>query len=141
MTTARLKQFDATVHKTNEWINDLMEDLDWHDRRGAYHALRVVLHTLRDRLTVEEAVDLAAQLPMLIRGFYYEGWQPAQVPSDARTAEQFLEHVRSGYPGNGWVDVERITRAVLRVLTKHVSAGEIEDVRRCLPEDLRKLWN
>ena len=141
MATSGLKQFDATVHKTNEWIHDVMKELDWDDRAGAYHALRTVLHALRDRLTVEESVDLAAQLPMLVRGFYFEGWQPAHVPLGDRTTEQFLEHVRAGYRGDDWVDVERITRAVFRVLAQHVTSGEIDDVRRCLPKDIAELWD
>lgn len=140
MTTASLKQFDATIHKTNEWLSTLMEELEWNDRSGAYHAMRTVLHALRDRLTVEEAVDLAAQLPMLIRGFYFEGWQPAHVPIRVRTKEDFLDHIRDGYPENDWVDVDQVTRAVFRVLAKHISAGEIEDIRRCLPDALRELW-
>ena len=141
MATTKLRQFDAAVHKTNEWMRDLMGMLDWEDRNRAYLALRAVLHALRDRLTIEEAVDLAAQLPMLVRGFYYEGWQPAHVPVHCRTAEDFLQHVRDGYPGNDWVDVEQITRAVFRLLATHISSGEIEDVLRCLPERLRDLWD
>ena len=140
MATTHLKQFDAAVHKTNAWIRDLMEIMDWEDRGRAYLALRAVLHALRDRLTIEEAVDLAAQLPMLVRGFYYEGWQPANVPVRDRTVEDFLQHVRDGYPGNSWVDVEQMTRAVFRLLADHISSGEIQDVLRCLPEKLRTLW-
>lgn len=140
MTTTDLRQFDATVHKTNQWISDLLAELDWQDRQGAYGALRSVLHALRDRLSIQEASDLAAQLPMLVRGFYYEGWQPSKAPVRSRTSSEFLEHVRGGIADEDWVDVEQITRAVFRVLTKHVSPGEIEDVRRCLPEDIRTLW-
>ena len=67
--------FDGTLQKTNVWLNDIMNELDWQEHPyKAYLALRTVLHTLRDRLTIEEAVQLGAQLPMLVRGFYYEGW-------------------------------------------------------------------
>jgi uncharacterized protein (DUF2267 family) len=67
--------FEGTLQKTQVWLNDLMFELDWEDRpQKAYLALRTVLHALRDRLTVEEAVQLGAQLPMLVRGFYFEGW-------------------------------------------------------------------
>ena len=141
MSVTGLTQFDATVHKTNEWLHDLMNELGLENQQGAYHALRTVLHTLRDRLTVQEAVDLAAQLPMLVRGFYYEGWQPNHVPVRDHSKEQFLEHVRQGYRDDSWVDVEEITRSVFRVLTKHVTAGEIDDVRGCLPESIRDLWD
>ncbi len=142
MSASGLRQFDATVHKTNEWIRDLLDDLDWGDDRSAgYFALRSVLHALRDRLPIQEAVDLASQLPMLVRGFYYEGWQPSQVPLSDRTTVKFLEHVRADYTGEKWVDVEQIARAVFRVLTKHVTEGEIEDIRRCLPPELRELWS
>jgi uncharacterized protein (DUF2267 family) len=34
-----------------------------------------MLHALRDRLPPEIAVHLSAQLPMLVRGIYYEGWK------------------------------------------------------------------
>ncbi|HEY5940705.1 MAG TPA: non-homologous end-joining DNA ligase [Gemmatimonadales bacterium] len=37
--------------------------------------------TLRDRLTVEETAHPGAQLPMLIRGSYYAGWEPSGVNS------------------------------------------------------------
>ena len=71
-----LDVFDTTVHKTHVWLNDIMQELGWEDRHKAYLGLRTTLHALRDRLTVEETAQLAAQLPMLIRGLYYEGWDP-----------------------------------------------------------------
>ncbi len=67
--------FDGTMQKTEIWLNELMAELEWEGKpEKTYFALRTVLHALRDRLTVEEAVQLGAQLPMLVRGFYYEGW-------------------------------------------------------------------
>ncbi len=76
MSATGLEVFDRTIHKTNVWLKDLMEIQDCPDRHEAYLALRATLHALRDRLTIKETVQLAAQLPMLIRGFYYEGWDP-----------------------------------------------------------------
>jgi hypothetical protein len=57
--------------------------------------LKGVLQALRDRLKVEEAVQFGAQFPMLVRGFDYEGWRPAQVPLRIRRKEQFLDTVRN----------------------------------------------
>ncbi len=71
-----LEVFDSTVQKTNIWLNDILEELHWEDRNKAYMALRTTLHALRDRLTLEEVAQFSAQLPMLIRGIYYEGWDP-----------------------------------------------------------------
>jgi uncharacterized protein (DUF2267 family) len=78
MSTTDLEVFDTTVHKTNSWLHELMEELGWSDRHKAYLALRATLHALRDRLTVQGVAQLGAQLPMLIRGFYYEGWVPSR---------------------------------------------------------------
>jgi len=65
-----LEVFDASLQKTQVWLNDLMSELDWQDKpQKAALALRTALHALRDRLTGEEAVHLGAQRPILIRGF------------------------------------------------------------------------
>jgi hypothetical protein len=66
--------FDTTFQETNRWLKELMERLGTYDRHHAYSILRAVLHALRDRIGPANAVHLGAQLPMLIRGLYYEGW-------------------------------------------------------------------
>src|SRR5258706_13987050 len=72
--------FDTTIRKTADWLRQIMQALGWENEQRAYLALRAVLHTLRDRLPIAEAAHLGAQLPMLIRGFYYDGWKPASKP-------------------------------------------------------------
>jgi uncharacterized protein (DUF2267 family) len=60
MSQTSLKPFDSTMQTTNIWLNDIRERLGWQESYRAYHALRAVLHALRDRLTVEQAAALAA---------------------------------------------------------------------------------
>lgn len=133
--------FDTTLQKTQIWFNDLTTDLDWQHRpQSVYLALRTVLHALRDRLTVEEALHLGAQLPMLIRGFYFEGWNLKDKPHKERHIEDFLEHVTDAFKDDPSVNARQVTRAVFRVLAKHVSAGEIEDIKGILPKELKELW-
>jgi uncharacterized protein (DUF2267 family) len=140
MNPTGIKAFDSTVQTTNVWLKDLMEELGWEDRYRAYHALRAVLHALRDRLTAGEAVDLAAQLPMLVRGFYYEGWRPSETPLRERKKADFLAHIAAAYRDEPHTDVEAVARAVFRVLAKHVTAGEVKDVKSMLPAELRAMW-
>jgi uncharacterized protein (DUF2267 family) len=140
MSQTGLTPFDSTIHTTNTWLKELMEELGLKDRHQAYHALREVLHALRDRLPVNEVAALGAQLPLLIRGIYYEGWHPADKPLKERKREAFLAHLGEAFQGQHEVYLEEIVRAVFRVLAKHVTAGEIEGVKHCLPEELRALW-
>ena len=133
--------FDTTIQKTQIWLNDLMSQLDWEERpHKAYLALRTVLHALRDRLTVEEAVQLGAQLPMLIRGFYYEGWTLKGKPHKERHKQDFLDHIRDAFRDDVTVNAQQVCRAVFRVLARHTSKGEIDDVRHSLPKELQELW-
>jgi uncharacterized protein (DUF2267 family) len=99
-----------------------------------------VLHALRDRLLPNEAVDLGAQLPMLVRSFYYEGWHPANKPLKYRDKHHFLEQVHKQALWLGDDDLERVTTAVFALLSSQIGGGEPQQVRNLLPPELRELW-
>jgi uncharacterized protein (DUF2267 family) len=141
MSVSTISAFDSSIQLTHSWLKGLCEDLGWGGERGrAYDALRAVLHALRDRLGVEEAADLAAQLPMVVRGFYYEGWRPTGKPLKERKKEEFLAHVAGEFPPPPFDDTEEIVRAVFRLLERRVSGGEIDDIKAALPAAIRELW-
>jgi uncharacterized protein (DUF2267 family) len=135
-----LSAFDSTVQTTHLWLKELMGLLGWQDQHRAYLALRAVLQALRDRLSVDGAAALGAQLPLLIRGFYYEGWHPHGKPLKERKKEEFLAHVRAPFRQEPDFDPEPVVRAVLQVLAAHVSAGEVDKVKNTLPGEIRALW-
>jgi uncharacterized protein (DUF2267 family) len=135
----KLMVIDSTVQETYVWLKELKEDLHTEETQLAYQALRVVLHGLRDRLPVEEAADLGAQFPMLIRGLYYEGWHPAGKPLKIRSQQEFLDHINKDL----WKENEdpiRLCRAVFALLDRRISAGEVRDVRGNLPGEIQALW-
>jgi len=133
--------FESTFQKTKEWITVIQEELGCQDEREAYAALRAVLHTLRDRLNIDEAVHLGAELPMMIRGTYYEGWDPSNKPLKIRTANEFLEHVDKEFAfTRSKKDPKSILKVVLRVLESRVPKSEIRDVKSNLSQDILTLW-
>ena len=139
MSTTGVKAFDTTIHKTNIWLNDVIEELGLDDRHKAYVILRSVLHVLRDRLPIEEATDLGAQLPMLVRGFYYDAWNPAANPRKF-SKDEFLSIIGQQFINEPDIDPEKIISAVFRVIDKHIADGEIEDIKGNLPVELRDFW-
>jgi len=141
MSMTGLDVFDSTLQKTNIWLKDIMQELGWEDRHKAYVSLRTTLHALRDRLTLEETAQFGAQLPMLIRGLYYEGWTPTGKPDKVRHKADFLAPIRAHFQDDWDVEPEEVARAVLHVITTHVSAGEIEDIKLLLPKELKELWD
>jgi uncharacterized protein (DUF2267 family) len=132
--------FDRTLQKTREWVDELDAELGWGDRPRAYTALKAVLHALRDRLPVEETADLAAQLPMLVRGFFFEGWKPVAPADRARHLDEFLAPVARALAWESATMPEEVARAVFALLRRHVTEGELEDVLRVLPVELRQLF-
>lgn len=141
MTNTGFDVFDRTVQKSILWIDEVNEELGRDDRQYGYMALRSVMHTLRDRLTVEEAADLSAQLPLMIQGIYFDGWTPADVPVTIREQDEFLDYIndKMGPQVNDLPPTEAL-KAVLTVLDKHVTQGEMEDIHKMLPEELKLLW-
>ena len=139
MSATGLEVFDQTLQNTNIWLKEIMDDLG-PDRQRAYHALRAVLHTLRDRLTVEEAAHLSAQLPLLVRGIYFEGWHPAHKPTRERSQEDFLEQVSARLQGIEPINSEAATRSVFKVIKENVTDTEVAHVRDMLPKQIQTLF-
>lgn len=140
MSVLGLAIFDKAVQDANSWLNAIMDELDWDDKHRAYILLRSALHILRDRLQPNESAHLAAQLPTLIRGIYYEGYRPAQMTSKIRRKDEFIAAVESAFGDDPNEDGEAAVSAALNVLADHVSKGEMDDVKGSLPEDIRSLW-
>jgi len=132
--------FDTTVQETYGWIRDVLHETGWEDRRYALQALRGVLQAVRDELTQDQSGHLAAQLPTLLRGLYFEGWDPSRMPAGDRDPRAFIGRVRSHFTGyGGAIDFEWLAQAVLRVLKARVSSS-YEKIKATLPEELREIW-
>ena len=139
MTTTTIPALEPAIQKTNLWLSELAEELG-RDYHFAYQGLRATLHALRDRLTIEETSDLASQLPMVIRGIYYEGWNPSHTPTSERDLDSFLQRIADEMGGIPTGDPEVAARAVFKLLAAHCTEGQIDHVRGSLPKELRTLW-
>lgn len=135
-----LAVFDTSIQDANLWLKDVGSHLGDARRQEAYGALRAVLHALRDRLQAQAAVNFAAQLPMVLRGLYYEGWTLPSTPSAARTVGDFADAVEAELPPGFQYDALLCARAVFAAASARLGAGEPDKVRRQLPERLRELW-
>ncbi len=140
MKTMEIEIFEPAIQKAHVWLNEIAEELKWQDKHKAYLALRATLQALRDRLTLEETAHLGAQLPMLIRGVYYDGWKPDGKAVRKMDREAFLDRISGTFRNDPDIDPEEVVRAVFRFLSKKVTDGEIEDIKRIMPADLRELW-
>ena len=140
MSAQHLEVLDTTLQKTHQWLDAIAETAAI-DTHTAYQALRAVLQTLRDRLPVSEAAHFAAQLPMLVRGIFYEGYRPAEVPSPLSQREFLLriEQKIPPTPAHPSLDISSLTQQVFGVLQDFIGEGELEKIAGVLPLELRKL--
>lgn len=133
--------FDDALKKANDWIADILEESGWTHPQSAYSALKATLHALRDRLPPDEAMDLASEFPMLIRGMFFEGWRLSDKPDKSiKSKDDFLDKVAQHFGRNSQVNAEEMAAVVFRVLSKKITSGEVRQVRMSLPERLRKVW-
>ncbi|MFP4473659.1 MAG: DUF2267 domain-containing protein [Candidatus Omnitrophota bacterium] len=139
MTMTSLHVFDETIQKSEAWLKGLEQDLHTEDPQHAYSALRSVLHALRDRLSPEEAVDLAAQLPLLIKGVFFDGWNPAKQPVKLSDPAEFTEYMQNSLNDN--VDAQMAVKSVFKLLNENITCGEIRHVKSNLPDSIQALWD
>jgi uncharacterized protein (DUF2267 family) len=128
--------FAKMNQQANIWVKDMMAALGTKDGHKALHALRAGLQALRDRLSVDQAAQLSAQLPLIIRGMFFEGWDPSSTPMRIRHRTEFLALVREKYAPREDLAAEDIMRSLFRVLDRHIAAGEVGHLMVTLPEDL-----
>lgn len=138
--------FNRYVQKGNELINEVAEELGYpDDTEKAHRILKAVLHALRDNIPVEENLHLIAQLPMMIKGVYVDNWKVYGDGSNVRHLDDFILKVQLINENNSRRDLEspeetrQAVEAVFKVLKKHVSEGEIDDVVNMLPREIQPL--
>ncbi|PYE88225.1 DUF2267 domain-containing protein [Phyllobacterium leguminum] len=139
MSATGLNVFDKTVQTTNIWLNEIMADLG-PDRQLAWHVLGVVLRALRDKLPAELAANLGAELPLLVRGAYYDQYQPSREPNSDRSVDAFLDSIAEELKFGRPVNTAGAAKAVLRALVHHIDLGQSAKVREALPKEIRALW-
>lgn len=135
-----LAVFDTTVQETNEWLKGIEARLPPCERQHAYGALRAVLHVLRDRLPMEAVLGLSAQLPILLRGVFLEGWRPVEGPSDIRDPVAFAQEVARRFPPSFPREPNEAVNAVFRVMSDRLDPGEVRKLIQHLPTSLRSFW-
>lgn len=141
MSISNVGSLNRSVQETQEWLKELAGTSPFGDEEQAYSGLRAVLHSLRDRLTVEEAVHFSAQLPMMVRGFYFEGWRPSLAPNDEQTPEEFFASVEESLRNaSRTLDPDETTRAVFTFLERKVDSGQLRHVQGQLPKEIQALW-
>jgi uncharacterized protein (DUF2267 family) len=131
--------FTHAANQAQQWVNELSDDLGCSERE-AHRLLRAVLHALRDFLPQEEMADLAAQLPTLVRGIYFEGWQPDEAPAFDRSKDAFEDKVLEEMAFDRPRDIDAAISSVFRLLQDHLDEGELEQVRSSMKKALRRLW-
>lgn len=140
MSAQNLEVIDMTVQVTHEWINELASRLGWSSKRSTLRLMRVTIQHLRDHLTVNELAHLSAQLPLLVRGIFFEGWVPKNTPIKERHAYSFVGFIETEMGNTEEFRGSQDIKCVFELLNNRLSRGEVEDVRAGLPEDIRALW-
>ena len=140
MSDTQIAALDHTVQLTNLWLKTLVEEHHFSDRQEAYNALRAVLQTLRDQLTIEQAVHLSAQLPMLVRGIYFENWHIGAERKRARSVEDFERQVAERLPPFYRRDAKIVSKAVFDLLWREIDPAFSQRLVDELPAVLRPLW-
>jgi uncharacterized protein (DUF2267 family) len=139
MSATGLDVFDKTLQTTNIWLDEIMEVLG-PDRQVAWKVLSVVLHKLRDRLPIGLAAHLGAQLPLLVRGVYYDQFEPAKQPTALDTMDAFVQEVSDWLADTRPINPRDAIRAVFAVLGRHLPEGLLANVREALPRSIRSAF-
>lgn len=137
-----VRVFENSVQKSEGWIKEMQSELDWVSADSAYHLLRSVLHVLRDNFSIDEAAHFSAQLPLVLRGTFYECWNPQKNQVQGLTKEEFLNAVRSNMGPSDRLnyDFEKGVVVAVGVIMNHISQGEMDDIIQSQKHSLKNFF-
>jgi len=136
-TKTKVTALDHAMDAAHTWINDVAKQFDTEDREFAYRVLRARLHTLRDRLTVEASAQFCGPASDLIRGIFYQAWNPHAVP-DKYDAEAYT--VRFSREANiALDDVGKAATATTAAALHHLPVTQMDKALSQLPTEIRKI--
>ncbi|HKX92373.1 MAG TPA: DUF2267 domain-containing protein [Sphingomicrobium sp.] len=139
MSAHGLEVFDRTLETTHIWLNEISRELG-PDKHVAWKVLSVVLQKLRDRLPLPLAAHLGAQLPLLVRGVYYDQFEPGRMLNERRSRDEFVAEVHDALSDTRPVNPDQAIRCVFGVLSRHISEGQVRKICDALPHGLKQLW-
>jgi len=84
--------FETVNAEARAWMRDVMFEGKIADAESSMVMLGAGLRAIRERLTFAEAAQFGARLPLLVRGMFFQDWNPAA--HSAQTGGELLAMVR-----------------------------------------------
>lgn len=135
-----VKKVEQEIQILHVWLKEISHVAGWNNASWSLAALRAVLQELRDHLSLKNLAQLSAQLPMIIRGLFFENWGPSYTPKGAYEHYFFLNQVQKRLNNYPSIEGKVAINAVLKTLASHISHGEKEKIRKILPESIEVWW-
>ncbi len=137
-----IKSIQKTQESTALILKKMMDTNQFRTTTHAFVVLRATMKAIRDRIEPGEAFHLGGQLPALLRGYYFEGFDMAQVKrpkSSCKGVNEFYGEVRDYLEAYDFMDLEKVVPIALNVILDSIDSGEASQVLHQLPKDLQEL--
>jgi uncharacterized protein (DUF2267 family) len=129
----KMHPFEKMNQAAAPWVESMMAQLSTADPYQALRALGAGLEAVRDLLTPAEAARFTDRLPPLIRGLFFERWDPAVKPREVHDRNQLLALVGEKYAPRSDPPTDVVAAAFLAVLDCRLGAEEMSLLARRLP--------
>ena len=80
-------------------------------------------------------------MPLLVRGIYYDQFEPGRLPNARKSRDGFIAEVAEELSSNRPINADHAIRCVFGILSRHISDGQVRKIRDALPHGMRELWS
>jgi uncharacterized protein (DUF2267 family) len=137
-----IKTLKKTFAHTEVFVKKLMDTNKFRTPDHAFVLLKATMKTLRDRIGPGEALHLGGQLPALLRGYYFEGYDLRNLQGPilkSKTSQAFFGQVRDYLGAYDFMDLEILVPIAMNIILDGIDQGESEQIVHQLPKDLQNL--